>query len=131
VGHVDLAPTFCAIAGVETPEWMQGHALPADDAEADRQRRTSVVTEWDSEHARGEIHLRSIYRDGWLCTAYGKGSFHDGTEGELYDLADDPLQRANRWDDRACTELRGDLVAELDATLPAARDPRLECVAPV
>src|SRR5260221_9204769 len=28
VGHVDLAPTFCAIAGIEPPEWMQGSALP-------------------------------------------------------------------------------------------------------
>ena len=29
------------------------------------------------------------------------GTSHDGTEGELYDLADDPLQRHNRWDDPA------------------------------
>ena len=26
VGHVDLAPTFCAIAGVPAPDWMQGCA---------------------------------------------------------------------------------------------------------
>ena len=30
------------------------------------------------------------------------GPLHDGTEGELYDLADDPLQRVNRFDDPAC-----------------------------
>ncbi len=29
------------------------------------------------------------------------GTVHDGTEGELYDLDDDPLQRRNRWDDPA------------------------------
>ena len=28
VGQVDLAPTFCAIAGVEPPDWMQGRPLP-------------------------------------------------------------------------------------------------------
>jgi arylsulfatase A-like enzyme len=28
VGHVDLAPTFCAIAGVEPADWMQGSELP-------------------------------------------------------------------------------------------------------
>ena len=38
---------------------------------------------------------------------------HDGTEGELYDLADDPLQRVNRWDDPACAAVRSDLVADL------------------
>ena len=27
------------------------------------------------------------------------GTVHDGSEGELYDLADDPLQQVNRWDD--------------------------------
>ena len=30
VGLVDLAPTFCSIAGVEPTEWMQGSQLPAD-----------------------------------------------------------------------------------------------------
>src|ERR1019366_4174391 len=28
VGHVDLAPTFCSIAGVNVPEWAQGEVLP-------------------------------------------------------------------------------------------------------
>ena len=50
------------------------------------------------------VHLRTITRDGWVCTTYQPGYSHDGTEGELYDLADDPLQRVNRWDDPA---LRG------------------------
>ena len=38
VGHVDLAPTFCEIAGLEAAEWMQGSALPVDDADADGTR---------------------------------------------------------------------------------------------
>ena len=45
------------------------------------------------------VHLRTITRDGWVCTAYLPGTVHDGTEGELYDLGEDPLQRTNRWDD--------------------------------
>ena len=28
VGQLDLAPTFCEIAGVPQPEWMQGAPLP-------------------------------------------------------------------------------------------------------
>ena len=28
VGHVDLAPTFCEIAGAAVPDWAQGRALP-------------------------------------------------------------------------------------------------------
>jgi hypothetical protein len=101
------------------------------------------------------MHLRSIYRDGWLCTAYepstkgrptgidafferfmpGMGAFEStieyaGTEGELYDTRDDPYQWHNRWDDPACRALRDDLVADLYDHLPPPREPRLEVSRP-
>jgi len=56
---------------------------------------------------------------------------HDGTEGELYDLADDPLQRHNRWDDPACAAIRSDLLADLRDHQPPVREPRLDLEAPV
>jgi hypothetical protein len=101
VGLVDLAPTFCAIAGVPVPEWMEGRPLPVDDADADARGFERVLTEWDSVLFGVDVHLRTITRDGWVCTTYLPGHSHDGTEGELYDLADDPLQQVNRWDDPA------------------------------
>ena len=61
-----------------------------------------MLTEWDSVLFGVAVHLRTITRDGWVCTAYRPGHSHDGTEGELYELADDPLQRVNRWADPAC-----------------------------
>ena len=90
--------------------------------------RERVLCEWDSQFPGYGMHLRSIYRDGWLCTAYepstvgepnglekffaATGMFgggigpvssveYDGTEGELYDVDDDPHQWENRWDDPA------------------------------
>ena len=50
-----------------------------------------------------------------------RGTVHDGTEGELYDLADDPLQRVNRWTDPACAATRAELLERLDVTLPERR----------
>ncbi|HAC58690.1 MAG TPA: sulfatase, partial [Rhodobiaceae bacterium] len=47
VGQVDLAPTFCEIAGLPVPEWMQGKPMPKTDAEAEKQGRERVFTEWD------------------------------------------------------------------------------------
>jgi len=126
VGHVDLAPTLCGIAGVAPPEWMQGAPLPV----ADGSGRERVITEWDSQFDEIDMHLRSITRDGWVCTRYEAGGLYDGTEGELYDLAEDPLQWHNRWDDPACAGLRSDLLADLSDSLPPARVPRLAVEAP-
>ena len=78
VGHLDLAPTFCDVAGIERPKQMEGNPLPRSDEEA--LGREFVLTEWDSEHGPIDMHLKSIYRhDGWLCTSYEKSSLYDGT----------------------------------------------------
>lgn len=126
VGLMDLAPTWCEIAGVDVPDWMQGTPLPVAD-----EARGGVVTEWDSVWDGVDVHLRTICRDGYLCTVYLSGTFHDGTEGELYDLAEDPLQRTNLWDDPARRGIRDDLVADLRDTLPPERTEWAEVVAPV
>ena len=89
------------------------------------------LTAWDSELAGVAVHLRTITRDGWVCTAYLPGAVHDGTEGELYSLVDDPMQRVNRWDDPALRSVRDDLVADLWDRQPPVRHPRLEVQAPV
>ena len=143
VGQLDLAPTFCAIAGVPVPDWMDGSPLPTS-AGSDRVR---AITEWDSQLDTG-YHFRTIVRDGWMCTAYEPSTpdeglpmaliysqygmtdpvekiVYDGTEGELYHLGDDPHQFINRWNDPACAKLRGELVADLYDNLPPARQPAL------
>ena len=76
------------------------------------------------------MHLKSIYRrDGWLCTACEESSLHDGTEGELYDMNEDPEQRVNLWD--RAPSIRDELVEQLRAELPTPREPRLPRGAPV
>ena len=131
VGLVDLAPTFCTIAGIEPPEWMQGKPLPVDDGDAETRGFDKVLTEWDSELFGVDVHLRTMMRDRWVDTAYLPGTSHDGTEGELYDLIDDPLQQINRWDDPDMRPLRDDLVADLWDSQPEARAERLVLEAPV
>lgn len=147
VGQVDLAPTFCAIAGVESPPWMQGAPLPSADGAPGRER---ALCEWDSQFPSHGIHLRSIYRDGWLCTVYepstageptgleralgdsvlepcpivyrgervGPGGVEIAT-GELYCLTDDPNQWENRWDEPARRSFRDDLIDDLYDSLPS------------
>jgi len=123
VGLLDLAPTFCTIAGLQPPEWMEGRALPLDDADAVARGFERVTTEWDSRQPDGtEIHLRTIMRDNFVCTTYQPGTVHDGTEGELYDLVLDPLQQVNLWDDPERRALRDELLVDLAANFVQPRE---------
>jgi arylsulfatase A-like enzyme len=146
VGQVDLAPTFCAIAGIDPAPFMQGRALPTADGEPGRER---ALCEWDSQFPGYGMHLRSVYRDGWLCTVYepstagqpngleetwgdsvlrpcpvvyeqtetGPGGIGIST-GELYNVDEDPYQFDNLWDSAAHRARRDDLIADLYASLP-------------
>ncbi len=126
VGQLDLAPTFCRIAGVPVPDWMQGAPLPT----APGSGRERVVTEWDSQFSHVDMHLRSIHRDGFTCTVYEQGALYEGTEGELYDLREDPLQWRNLWADAGYARLKSDLIADLRDHLPPERNPKLTVEAP-
>jgi len=156
VGQVDIAPTLCEIAGLPVPEWVQGSALPTDPLfDGNGSTRQRVITEWDSQFGHIGIHLRSMWRDNWLVTMYlpsngdhpgsremsevvtqlgaavaDKVVRYDGTEGELYNLAEDPNQWHNLWDDPSARAMRDDLVADLRDNLPPVRDPLLPVEAP-
>ena len=100
------------------------------------------------------MHLRTIYRDGFVCTVYEPSTTehgwdlarlyramgvdlplpdirYDGSEGELYDLRDDPLQWRNLWDDPGYAKRKSDrrdqsaasrLISDTaTAALPASR----------
>lgn len=148
VGLVDLAPTFCAIAGLPVPAWMEGRPLPtAPDSD-----RRWVLTEWDSQFRRVGMHLRTVFEDRWLLTSYlrtttdeggrfplvealiarpGEVPHYGGHEGELYDVVDDPLQQINLWDDARHRRTRDALVAALRERLPRGRPTPLPVSAPV
>ena len=132
VGHVDLAQTFCEIANIEAPMWTEGQPLPTSNGMADKQERDCVLTEWDSEHGPVSLHLKTIYhKSGWLCTQYEKSSLYDGTEGELYNIDQDPHQLVNLWQDANSQTIKAGLVNQLYEELPAHRSPKLARKAPV
>jgi hypothetical protein len=117
---------------------------------------SSFYEPFSKEHDHGTqdpLHHGTIYRDGWVCTVYEKSTrdvgfpaepvlkafgwqgavpdvVYAGTEGELYDLRNDPLQWRNLWDDPSARSRRSDLVADLYDHLPPARSPALRVEAP-
>jgi len=131
VGHVSLAATFASIAGLPQPDYVEAPALPVNNQDAEARSFERVLTEWDS-HLFGKIvGVRTIFRDGYTCTAMLPGTIHDGTEGELYDHANDPLQRVNLWDSPSHRALRDDLLADMWAHFPTRVMPLRPCDAPV
>lgn len=138
VAHIDLAPTFCDIAGLQVPTWMEGTPLPRTADEAAAQNRDSVLTGWDSMHRNSSdpekrtlsLSLRTITTRDHVLTAYLPGSIYEGTEGELYDLKDDPLQTVNRWDDPAYAAIRSDLTAQMHDQWPDEPAERRKQIAP-
>jgi hypothetical protein len=55
---------------------------------------------------------------------------YDGSEGELYDLKNDPLQWENLWNEPGWQSVKRDLIADLYDNLPEERSPKLEVEAP-
>jgi arylsulfatase A-like enzyme len=109
VSLVSLAATFLDIAGVPHPEWLEADALPTSDEDASARGFESTVTEWDSALFGVDVHVRTIVTGKHLYTEYGRGTVHDGTEGELYSLGDDPLQRVNLFADSSHRSVRSEL----------------------
>ena len=131
VGHVSLAATFADIAGLARPAFAEAARLPVSDDEARALGHERVLTEWDSVLFGKIVRLRTITRDNWVCTAALDGTMNRRGEGELYDLANDPLQRRNLWDDASHRAIREDLLADLWASLPATAEPLRTVDAPV
>jgi arylsulfatase A-like enzyme len=131
VGLVSLAATFADIAGLPRPTYTEAPRLPVSDAEARTLGHERVLTEWDSVLFGKIVRLRTICRDNWVCTAALDGTMNRRGEGELYDLANDPLQRNNLWDDANHQAIRDDLLADLWANLPTTAMPLRTVDAPV
>ena len=124
VGHVSLASTFCHIAGLPAPHYAEAPRLPIDEDEVRALGHERVLTEWDSVLFGKILHMRTICRDGWIATTCLPGTVHDGTEGELYNLTDDPLQRHNLWHDPSRRAIRDDLIADMWDHLPTTVERR-------
>jgi arylsulfatase A-like enzyme len=99
VNLVSLAATFCEVAGRPVPAWVEGAALPVSNEDAAAREFDASVTEWDSALFGIDVHVRTIVTSEHLYTEYAPGTMHEGTEGELYELREDPLQRVNLFGD--------------------------------
>jgi arylsulfatase A-like enzyme len=110
-GTVDIAATILDRAGLESYWGMQGRSL-LDIAAGQEDGDADVVIEEDSQ--RAELGFDTPPRLHTLITRDWRLSVYDGAAwGELYNLAEDPHEIDNRWDDPACTAVKCELFERL------------------
>ncbi len=101
---VDLTPTFLAAAGVDIPFHMTGlNQLPS-------WTQDEAVRDWsitENHHGTRCFHMRSYVNERYKLTVY-----RDGSDGELFDLEEDPNELQNLWHEPSAAPLRERLFHE-------------------
>ncbi len=138
VSQLDLVPTLLELAGmgpealerrpyggfrhggISTPPGLPGRSLaPALRAGASLEPRPALI-EFDDDNAHQTmVRMRTLIDGDWKLTYYGM----EGA-GILIDLANDPEERHNRFDDPACADRRATMLEALLRTV--VRSDRLD-----
>ncbi len=125
VSTLDLAPTFYELAGVERRLPLQGTNLLGL-ARGERAPRKGAYSEWHVHPSRCGValQLRTVRTKIHKCTfELGSGA------GELYDLANDPEEMINRFDDSGYKGVRDELEQMMRARPGPIRDKLPEPIA--
>ena len=102
---VDYPPTWLAACGIDAPGIMQGvNQLPVWTGQAESAREHVLV---ENRHNPTTVDLRTLVTDRYKITVY-----RDAPYGELFDLATDPGELTNHWDDPAYAGVKAALLHE-------------------
>lgn len=106
----DLAPTFLRAAGQEVPGIMTGVSQLDCWQGGNEPRPFSIV---ENHHGNRKFHMRTYVEADYKITVY-----RNGNEGELFNLADDPGEVKNLWNDPESAALKCRLLHKfIQATL--------------
>lgn len=103
---IDLPGTFLSAAGLPIPPTMQGVDQGAVFRGESLSARDHLLVEF--RHQPTAIHMKTLVTGRYKLTVYFQRPY-----GELYDLAADPGEIHNLWDDPACAALREELTRQL------------------
>ena len=118
---VDIAPTILERCGVLPYFGMQGQSFLSQ-IEGDATTRDAVLIE----HEENKVYpgLPEIPNIRNLITTTHRLSVYKGLPfGELYDISADPDETRNLWDDPECTEIKSDLLFQLNQAMLEAIEP--------
>ena len=154
VSHVDVYPTLCEAAGIDSPPWAEGTSmfpLAKDEnatireetfgeinvhAEYEPQRcirtqRWSYIRHFDSDRSMKMTNCdASDCKDQWMGCGWTRDG-HERPEHRLYDLTLDPHERRNLAGDPEHADVLRDMQQRLQAWMEATDDPLLEGTIPI
>jgi arylsulfatase A-like enzyme len=116
VSNIDLAPTFCELAGCVLTGYPEGQThpdgtslLPLLDGRANQLSRNAVLeTAWSGERTWAAIRTSSHHSLGaWHYVEWANG------DRELYDLQNDPWELVNQVESSSLQQIRSQLAQEL------------------
>lgn len=111
VSTIDLAPSILERAGLAPFEGMQGRSF-VPQIQGETAERSHVLIEYD--HQRVLSLTGKMPRIHTLVTKQWRLSlWQDLSEGELFDLEQDPLEFRNLWSDPASFAIRAELLRQL------------------
>ena len=104
---VDIAPTILEAAGLQVPAAMQGASqLPLVQGSAEKIRDSLLIE--NREDSKGQFYQKMLVTDQHKLVYY-----HGDTEGELYDMQQDPDQYDNLWENQKQRSLKQKLLGKL------------------
>ena len=89
---------------------MQGKPLPVSNADGDSQGREYTFSQYESHTPDASIIMNSMFANGIKCILYERSKTYEGTEGELYDLNEDPGELVNLWDDPQYAAVKAEMI---------------------
>ena len=109
VALFDFGPTILEWAGVAPPDWMAAESLNPYFADGPDPVRTRVFAEHANDALLTGTRLMTMVLDGEMKLV----QFIDDDFGQLFDLATDPLEQHNLWDDPAHAATRARLIEDI------------------
>ena len=109
VALFDFGPTILEWAGVEVPKWMEASSLvPYFTGEASQGRNRVFAEHSNDALLTGTRFMTMVLEDNMKLV-----HFIDADKGQLFDLASDPDELTNLWDDPAQATTRDHLIDEI------------------
>ena len=108
VALFDWGPTILEWAGVTPPTWMEAQSLNPLMAGEDQPRDRVFAEHANDAILTGTSYMTMIRRGDWKLV-----HFVDSPEGQLFDLASDPEERTNLWEDPAQAERKESLIHDI------------------